>query len=320
MTRLNRTTFLAAGAALLATRERAGAQSLVKLRIASPPNSDFVMAVYAQKSGIFRKYGLDADITIMASGSAAAAAMVGGSLELARSSTLSLIEAHARGLHFVIVSPSSTYNTDAPTSGLVVLKDGPIRSGADLNGKVVSVPAVGDLDTIATSGWIDQNGGDSRTVKFLGLPHRAAPEALLSGRIAACNLPEPNLTDALNTGKCRILGKTLDGIGKHFISTAYFCTSEYALANPDILARFRKALYESAAYANAHNSQMWPLIAQFTNVDETTVATMPWETLPTSIRDLDPSMIQPLIDTSVKYKAIAAPFPAKEMIDPTLAT
>ena len=181
MTRLSRTTFLAAGAALLATRERVRAQSLVKLRIASPPNADFVMAEWAQKSGVFRKYGLDADITIMASGSAAAAAMAGGSLEFARSSTLSLIEAHARGLHFVFVSPSSVYNTDAPTSGLVVAKDGPIHSAADLNGKMVSVPAVGDLDTIATSGWIDQNGGDSRTIKFLGLPHRAAPEAVISG-------------------------------------------------------------------------------------------------------------------------------------------
>jgi NitT/TauT family transport system substrate-binding protein len=320
MTRFSRTTFLAAGAAVLATRDRARAQSLVKLRIASPPNSDFVMAAWAQKSGLFRKYGLDADITIMASGSAAAAAMVGGSLELARSSTLSLIEAHARGLHFVIVSPSSIYNTDAPTSGLVVAKDSPIHSGADLNGKTVSVPAVGDLDTIATSGWIDQNGGDSRTVKFLGLPHRAAPEAVISGRIAAANLPEPNLTDALKDGKCRILGKTLDGIGKHFISTAYFCTSEYATANPDIIARFRKALYESATYANAHPNQMYPIIAQFTNVDEKTVASMPWETLPTSPKALDPTMIQPLIDACVKYKAIPTPFPAKEMIDPTLVT
>ena len=317
---LSRTTFLAAGAALLAMPERAAAQSLVKLKIASPPNADFVMAEYAQKGGLFRKYGLDADITVMSSGAAAAAAVAGGSLQLARSSTLSLIEAHARGLHFVIVSPSSIYNTDAPTSGLVVLKDAPIHSGADLNGTTISVPAVGDLDTIATSGWIDQNGGDSHTVKFLELPHRAAPQALISGRIVAANLPEPNLTDALNTGKCRILGKTLDGIGKHFISTAYFCTADYATANPDIVARFRKALYESATYANAHHNEMYPVIAQFTGVEEATVATMPWETLPTTISALNPAMIQPLIDAAVKYKAIPAGFPAKEMIDPTLTT
>lgn len=317
---LSRTTFLAAGAALLATREPARAQPLVSLKIASPPNSDFVMAAYAQQGGVFRKYGLDVGTTIMASGAAAAAGVAGGSLQLARSSTLSLIEARARGLHFVIVSPSSIYNTDAPTSGLVVAKSGAIRSGADLNGATISVPAIGDLDTIATSGWIDQNGGDSRTVKFLELPHRAAPEAIEAGRIAAANLPEPNLTDALNSGKCRLIGKTLDGIGKHFISTAYFCTAEYAVANADVVARFRRALYEAAAYANAHHSEMWPVIAGFTGLDVKTVATMPWETLPTSVRALSPAMIQPLIDAAVKYKAIAAEFPAKDMIDPNVVS
>lgn len=317
MTRLSRTTFLAAGAAALAAPSTVRAQTLTKLRMASPPNADFVMAVWAQRGAIFRKYGLDVDITIMASGAAAASALVGGSLDLARSSTLSLIEAHARGLRFVMVSPSSIYNTDAPTSGLIVAKDSSLRSGSDLNGKTISVPAVGDLDTIATSGWIDQNGGDSRTIKFLELPHRAAADAVTSGRIAAANLPEPNLTAALNSG-CRLIGKTLDGIGKHFISTAYFCTREFATANADVVARFRKALYESAAYANGHPSQMWPVIAQFTGVEEKTVATMPWETLPTSARALEPAMIQPLIDAAVKYKAIPAGFSAKDMIDPSL--
>ena len=320
MSHLSRTSFLAAGAAVFATRDRATAQTLVKLHIASPPNYDFVMVTYAQASGIFRKYGLDAEITILASGAAAAAAIAGGSLQLARSSTLSIVEAHARGVHFVIVAPSALYNTDKPTSGMVVAKDSPYHSGADLNGKTISVPAIGDMDTIATSGWIDLTGGDSRTIKFLELPHRAAPEAVATGRIDAANLPEPNLTDALTSGKCRLIGSTLDGIGKHFISTAYFCTAEYALANADVVARFRKAIYESAVYANAHHSEMWPIIAQFTNVDVKTVAVMPWETLPTSTRALDPSMIQPLIDACVKYKAIPAGFPAKEMIDPTLVS
>ena len=316
MARFNRATFLSTGAALLAAPVAGRAQAPVKLRIASAPNSDFIMSEWAQRAGLFRKYGLDVDITLMSSGAAAASAVAGGSLDLARSSTLSLIEAHVRGLHFVILSPSSTYNTDLPTSGLIVAKDAPIRSAADLNGKAVSVPAVGDLDTIATSAWIDQNGGDSRTIKFLELPHRSAAEAVVAGRIAAANLPEPILSAALNGGKCRSIGKTLDGIGKHFMTTAYFSTAEFAAANVDALARFRKAIYEAAAYANTHQSQMWPVIAQFTSVDEKTVSQMPWEILPTSVRALDPALLQPLIDAAVKYKAIPAAFPAKDMIDP----
>ena len=219
-------------------------------------------------------------------------------------------------MHFVIVSPSLVYNTENPANALVVAKDSPIHSAAELNGATFSVPAVGDLDTIATMGWIDQNGGDSRTIKFLELPHRAAAAAVAAGRIAAANIPETNLTDALNNG-CRILGRTLDGIGKHFLNTAYFSTAEYAAAKPDIVARFRKALYEAGAYANAHHSEMFPVIAQFSGMDEKTVAETPWEDQPTSYRALTPALIQPLIDAAVKYKAIPAAFPAKDMIDPS---
>lgn len=317
MTRhLGRAEFVAAGAAALAAPSPAGAQSLVKLRISSPPNIDYVGAVWAQQSGIFARNGLDAEVTTMNSGAAAIEALLGGSLDIARSSMLGLIEARARGLPLIIEVPSSFWSTDKPNSALVIAKDSAIRSGRDLNGMTLSVPAVGDLDTIATSAWIDRNGGDSRTVKFLSLPHRAAAEAIGSGRIAAANIPEPNLTDAVKSGRCRILGRTLSAIGNRFVITAYFCTADFAAKNVDTLARFRTSMYQSGAYANAHPGDIVPVISKFTGVDEKTVAAIGIEALPTSSKDLNPPMIQPLIDAAVKYKAIPAFFPAKDMIDP----
>ena len=61
----------------------------------------------------------------------------------------------------------------------------------------LSVPALGDLYQIAIGAWIDQRGGDSRTVRFLELPHRAAAEAIASGRVDCANIAEPILSDAL---------------------------------------------------------------------------------------------------------------------------
>lgn len=316
MRHVSRAGFCTAGAAVLAAPRLGGAQSLVKLRIASPPNIDYVGAYWAQQSGIFARNGLDADVTTMNSGADAIAALLGGSLDIARSSMLGLVEARARGLPLIIEVPSSFWSTEKPNSALVIARDSTIRSGRDLNGKTLSVPAVGDLDTIATSAWIDQNGGDSRTVKFLSLPHRAAAEAIVSGRISAANIPEPNLTDAIKSGRCRILGRTLNAIGKRFVITAYFCTADFAAKNVDTLARFRKSMYESGTDANAHRSAIVPVISKFTGVDEKMVAATDIELLPTSSKDLNPPMIQPLIDAAVKYKAIPAFFPARDMIDP----
>jgi len=314
--RINRPAFLVAGAAALAAPRLAGAQSPVKLRIAGPPNIDFVGAFWAQQSGIFARNGIDADVVTMTSGAAAITALLGGSLDIARSSMLGLVEARAHGLPLIIEVPSSFWSVDKPNSALVIAKDSPIRSGRDLNGKTLSVPAVGDLDTIATSAWIDAHGGDSHTAKFLSLPHRAAAEAIAAGRIDAANIPEPDLTDALTSGRCKILGRTLDAIGNRFVITAYFCSADFAAKNADTLARFRKSMYESGAYANAHQSEIVPVIAKFTGVDAKTIAPMDIETLPTSSKDLNPRMLQPLIDAAMKYKAIPAGFPAKDMIDP----
>jgi NitT/TauT family transport system substrate-binding protein len=178
------------------------------------------------------------------------------------------------------------------------------------------VPSLGDLYQIAISGWIDQHGGDSRTVKFLELPHRAAAESIAAGRVDAANIANPILGDALQSGRFRVIGHGQDGIAKHFIVTAYFCTADFAVKNADVMTRFRRGLYEAATYANANVQQMVPLLAKYSGIEEKTIAAMSLSPVATNPKQLDPKMIQPIIDAAVKYKALAATFPAKDVIDP----
>ena len=312
---MKRTAFVAAAAALAAFPRAGQTQSLTKVRVSGSPDNDIVGALWGVQSGIFRKLGLDVEITASNSGGVVAAAVLGGALEIGKSSILGLVAARAKGVPFVIEAPASLWNTDAPTSALVVAKGSRIRAGADLNGKTISVPSLGDLYQIAINGWIDQHGGDSRTVKFLELPHRAAAEAIAGGRVDAANLAEPILSEALLGGKVQVIGHAQDAIGRHFIVTAYFCGGDYAAKNADVLGRFRKGLFEAAAYANANKPEMVPLLAKYSGVDAKVIAAM----TPTNVGvagQLDPRLIQPMIDAAVKYKSIPAPFPAKDMIDP----
>jgi len=121
----------------------------------------------------------------------------------------------------------------------------------------------------------------------------------------------------VQSGQAQIIGRANDAISKHFISTAYFCAGDYAAKTVDALARFRKALSESATYANANRSKMIPLLVAYSGVEAKVLAEMP----PVgAARQLESRLIQPLIDAALKYKSIAAPFPAKEMIDPNAFT
>jgi len=315
---MKRTAFLTTTAALALAPRRLRAQGLTKIRIAGSPDQDVVGSLWAQQSGIFQNYGLDVEIARVNSGAVAAAALLGGSLDIGKSSMFGLITGHVRGVPFVIEAPGALHLANVHDTALIVAKDAPIRGGRDLNGKTISVPALGDFFTIANSAWIDQNGGDSRTVKFLELPHRAAAEAIAAGRVDAATLAQPLLNDALASGKIRILGSPLDAIGKRFMVTCYFCTADYAAKNADVLARFRKGVLEGNAYANAHYPEMIPLVAKYSGVEVKAVASLPPAVVGT-LRDLqDSRMIVPLIDAAVKYKAIPKPFPPRELVDPAI--
>ena len=52
-----------------------------------------------------------------------------------------------------------------------------VQSGKDLNGKTIAVIALNGITHIAARAWIDQNGGDSATAKFIEVPPPAMPAA-----------------------------------------------------------------------------------------------------------------------------------------------
>jgi NitT/TauT family transport system substrate-binding protein len=316
---MQRVAFLSSLAATAALPSALGAQALTKLRIAGTPDQDIVAAFWAQQSGIFQKYGIDADVTTLSSGAAITAAVVGGSLDIGKSSLLALIQAHAKGIPLLIIASSILYNAAKPITALVVAKDSPIRTGRDLNGATVAVTALGDFYSMMNAAWIDGHGGDSQKVHFVELPSRAAADAVTAGRVQATTLTSPLLDQELQGGNFRVLGYPFNAAANSFVLTAYFCTADFAAKNRDVLPRFRRALAESSAYANAHRSAMIPVISKYSGVDAATLAAMP--DVPLAQPDqLQAPLIQPLIDIAVKYKAIPQGFSARELIDPALSS
>ncbi len=313
---LHRGAFLS-GLAAAALPSVLGAQELTKLRIAGTPDQDIVGSFWAQQSGIFQRYGIDADVTTISSGAAISAAVIGGSLDIGKSSLLALIQAHAKGIPLVIIAASLLYNAAKPITALVVAKDSPIHTGRDLNGATVAVTALGDFYSMMNAAWIDTHDGDSKSVHFVELPSRAAADGITAGRVAATTLTAPLLDQELQSGNFRVLGYPFSAAANVFLLTAYFCTADFAARNRAVLPRFRRALAESATYANAHRSAMIPVISKYSGVDPATLAAMPDVPL-AQPNQLQAPLIQPLIDVAVKYKSIPQGFSAKELLDPSI--
>jgi NitT/TauT family transport system substrate-binding protein len=284
------------------------------MTLGAVPEESVTPALWAQQSGMFRKAGLDVDVQSASSGTAIAAGVAGGSYAIGKSSLVAVITAHAKGLPFVFVAGGSLYNTKFPYSVLAAKADSPLKTAADLNGKVLAVPALNDLTTYATKAWVDSHGGDSSTLKLLELPFAQIADALAAGRVDAGFLADPILQQALDTKKVRIFAHAFDAVSLQFMVTGWFVTADYAAKNQANLEKFARVMRESASYVVAHPADAVNVLAKFSKVDPEVIA----KTHRIGYSPLEAKYIQPVIDICAKYKAIPAAFDAKDLIAPGL--
>ena len=272
--------------------------------------------IYAYETGLFKKAGLDVQISRMNSGAAVTAAVVGGSLEIGKSSLLNLIVARAKGVPVALIAPGGMYVAEKPMGGMIVATDSPIHGAGDLAGKTVQSSAIHDINWLATRAWVDARGVDSTTIKFVEMPPLDAVAAVEQGRIDAATLVTPMWTEALSSGKARSVIPVFDGIAPRYLITGWFANDAFAAANRDAIARFAEAMRVAEIYVQAHPEQARALIQDFTGMDPALVAKMPSTIYPPA---LDRKDIQPIIDVAVRYKVLDKTFDAQDMISGALA-
>lgn len=283
------------------------------IRIGAALDDETTPLVYGWKSGFFQRAGLNVEVQRFNSGSAVAAAVVGGSLEMGKAGTLAILQAHTKGLPFTMIAPVSYYRNEKPACGLVVPKDSPLRAARDFAGKTVSVSSLGDLFTLTISAWLDANHVDSEAVKYVEIPPPAVLPAMDQGRIDGGMVCEPIFTAALASGKYRLAAATYGAIGRHWQTSAVFAKTDWVDAHRELVERFVRAVHDVNAYVATHEDAATPYLVQFMGLDPASVKDL---VHPGRSLYLVPDEFQSLIDAAAKYKTIAHAFPAQELISP----
>jgi ABC-type nitrate/sulfonate/bicarbonate transport system substrate-binding protein len=251
------------------------AQTPTTIRLAGVATDDLTPVYYAIKNGLYEKAGLDVQIVPTSSGGAATEAVVAGSYEMGKGSLVASLSAHLKNLPLTIVGNGGIWDPKSPFALMVIPSDSTVKTGADLNGKTLSTTALNDLNSLTMRAWIDKNGGDSKSVKFLEIPNSAAGAA----------------------------------IAEHFVFTVYFTQPAWAAQHKDALAKWQRVTYDAAKYTNAHHAETVAMMADATKIPEATIAKMARTPHATSG---DPGLIQVAIDAAAKYGSIDHAFPAKE--------
>lgn len=253
--------------AFASARGAATAQDVRTVHVLEVPTDGAKSVLYAQQANIFRKRGISADIVPLGSGAAIFAAVLGGAADFGSGSTWPVYQAYARNLPLRIVAPATVYESDDPDEFLLVRKDAPIRVPSDLNSKIFGGDNATDIGVMAARAWLDQHGGDGKSLRAIGLSSARQLEALEAGRIDAATLKPPFLTTAMESGKFRRLGTPFDVIGPRALTSCWVATADFIAKNPDIVSGFVASLTEAANYTNANQAATVDLVAGFTGQD-----------------------------------------------------
>jgi NitT/TauT family transport system substrate-binding protein len=306
----NQALSLAAGALATGLARPAFAQATSTIRVGAFPAEVAAEVFYGQEAGFFTKAGLAVDVQLMNNGGAIAAAISGNAIDAGLSDLVSVISAHAHGLPFVYIAPGLEWSVKAPTLLPVVAENAAIHGPKDFDGKTVTVNGIGNIAQLPFMAWIDANGGNSKSVKFLELPFPSMLPALQRGTVDAIVCPEPFITGAVKAGN-RVVPVTQNPLAPAYLLSGYVASTEWIAKNPALAKRFAEAIRASGAWANANPALAAPILAKATTIPLAVVESM----YRGRFQDrLDPALIQPVIDAAARYGTIAKAFPASEII------
>jgi NitT/TauT family transport system substrate-binding protein len=301
----------AALAASLLAAPAAAQTPLTTIHVGGVLSDDMTPVFWAVKAGLFKREGLDVQIVGSNSGTAMAAAVASGTYEIGKSSLLASVNAHLHGLPLEVIASGAVYDSKNPFAALCVAPDAALATGKDFEGKTVGSPSLNDLNQLVISAWVDAHGGDPKMMKFVELPNSTAPAAIAQHRVDGAVLLQPALAEAVTTKQVKSIANAYDAIANSFVFASYFTSSDYAKAHPEIIAKFAKVLYESAAYTNKHHADTAAMMADVSKIPVATVEHMPRVDGATS---MNPAQYQSVIDAAAKFKMIPHGFPAREML------
>jgi NitT/TauT family transport system substrate-binding protein len=293
-----------AAAAALAVRP-ARAQTPVKMRVGIGFIESHAQGYYAADMGFFRRNGLDVELHQLQLGAVVAEGVASGELEAGQANLFSILAGRQHGIPFVIIAPSSLIDiNDPPHDLLVSAKGSPYKTAKDLNGQTVGVFSIGGAQQMFVSNYVDKNGGDSTTLKFLPVSPSAMVPTLLQGRVVAVDLSDPQLSASRD--EIQVIGNEFAAIAPRFLEGAWFTSTPWLAKNKDAARRFADAIIAAGQWSMKNQEAAAKILAKYTKVTEER-AKVPFGTT------LDPALVQPICDTAARYKMLQ-PMKATDVI------
>ena len=233
-----------------------GGSGPVVLRLGFLANITHEPALVGLAKGFFAKdlgKNVTLKTTVFSSGTEETTAILAGQLDAAYVGPNPAINAwqKSNGTAIKIVS-------GAASGGASLVVKGGINSAAQLKGKSLATPSLGNTQDVAARFWLKQHGltttptgGGEVAIKPIK-PNSAAVLEFKSGQINGGWEPEPYATEMVLDGGKRLVNEASLWPGGKFVTTNLVVTQSFLKAHPSTVNGLLKGQIEANAYINSN--------------------------------------------------------------------
>ncbi|MCA1504539.1 ABC transporter substrate-binding protein [Bradyrhizobium sp. NBAIM02] len=243
----------------------APALAQAKIQIGCTATSDCASAMVAVDEGIFKKHGLDVEMTPIAINSNIPAAILSNSIQVGGPTSTVFLQAVDGGLDLVAIAGASVMNPTSNTAIAAFVRNGiTIKDPKDFIGKKVGAPGLNAFLHVLFVKWLVEKGVDPKSVNFVEVTFPTMADIIKSGGVDAVLTAEPFVTRMSNAGLGSVGARYGAELGRTDPIIFYAASRDWAEKNVATVKKFREAVAEAAAIVNGDREKASASIAKFT--------------------------------------------------------
>jgi len=289
------------------------AQDTVKLAIGQRGNWDTAVPHLGVKAGIFKKHGLDLELTYTSGSGETLQPVISNSVDVGLAvGTMGAISAYAKGAPVRIIGAEATGAADywyaKADSGIKTLKD--------VNNKTIAFSTKGSSTNSVVLAFIKEFGLTSATPQSTGNPPSTLT-AVMTGQVDVGWAAPPFGLKEMDEGKIVLIARATDAsIVKGQTIRTIVTNADTLAKRKDVLLRFMQAYRETIDYMYSDNPQVLKDYAEFNNMPEAMAKRVRDDFFPRAI--IDPDAIKgldTLLPEAVSLKFINEPLTEKQLAE-----
>jgi ABC-type nitrate/sulfonate/bicarbonate transport system substrate-binding protein len=291
------------------------ASAQTRLEVAKVAN-DFalIMGDYGNELGTFKKHGVDPRMTLITQAKMVQA-VVAGSIDIALAS----------GAALAFSTKGAPLKAVAALSGppsilvLVVRPDGPVKTMADLRGRMAAVTNTGSLTDWAISQIAIHQKWDPSEIKRVSVGDTPARIATLkTGNADAAVVDIATALDLVERGEVRILVRFGELISK-FQNQIIYASDKAIETKPESVRGYVRGWFETVSHARMHKAETVAFAQEALGVRQSVAEKVYDELMPSNFfsRDgkFDPATLKLMSKSFVELKLLASEQDLSQFVD-----